>query len=315
MGYRLPFVTTIAIFLLLFAGALVVDLDAGLACSDWPLCNGHVIPPLEGKIIIEYSHRMLTTAVGILTVCNAYAGWRARKKSPLVTKLAFLALVLLGCVAVLGGINVLEKLPPGFTTMDTSFAVLFFSTFVVLTGVTLANHRKEQNQFHQNNQVRSLFKPALIATIGVYVELVLGAFIKHSDAGKVWVRGDMTFLNSIISTKEIATTFVYLHVVATLLVLFTTLWLYFFSITRKVLKAQTMFLVILMGLQVIVGVLTVLTKLEVAADIMHLMLSVLMMGCSVFITVQTKMGVNLLGHEDTDPQPSSKKSQSVVNIG
>ncbi|SDH44351.1 cytochrome c oxidase assembly protein subunit 15 [Aneurinibacillus thermoaerophilus] len=302
MGYRLPFVTTIAIFLLLIAGALVVGFDAGLACSDWPLCNGHIIPPLEGKIIIEYTHRMLSTGVGLLVLANLYAGWRKRKESPIAMKLVILSFVLLMMAAVLGGINVLEKLPPGFTTMDTSVATLLFATFVALTGVTLAHHRRKQGAFHQNKQIQSLFKPTLIATIAVYAEFVLGAFIKHSDAGAVWVKGEVTLLNEVISTPQIAAALMYVHVFATALVVIITVWLFFHARLRKALTGQALVLAALLVLQVAAGYLTMAMKLAVISDVIHLALGVLMMASCVFMMVQAKLGVDLL---DCDNQKES----------
>ncbi|MBN6186826.1 COX15/CtaA family protein [Aneurinibacillus sp. BA2021] len=315
MGYRLPFVTTIATFLLLIAGALVVGFDAGLACSDWPLCNGHIIPPMEGKIIIEYTHRMLSTGVGLLMLANLYAAWRKRKESPIVLKLVLLSFVLLLFVAVLGGINVLKKLPPGFTAMDTSFAILLFSTFVVLVGVTMANMQKKQGEFLEDRQVRAMFKPALIAAIAVYIEYVLGAFIKHSDAGQVWVNGKVSMLNSIISTPAIATTLMYIHVFATLLIVFSSLWLYFYARLRNVMKKQALVLVILLALQPVTGFITVIAHLSVITNVIHMAIAALMMALSVFMTVEGKLGANLLRASSKERKTVTSSKQSVANLG
>jgi heme A synthase len=38
-------VTVGLLFLLLVWGNLVAGLKAGLACPDWPLCHGKVLPP------------------------------------------------------------------------------------------------------------------------------------------------------------------------------------------------------------------------------------------------------------------------------
>lgn len=315
MGYRLPFVTTIATFLLLIAGALVVGFDAGLACSDWPLCNGHIIPPMEGKIIIEYTHRMLSTGVGFLMLANLYLAWRKRKESPIVLKLVVLSFVMLLFVAVLGGINVLKKLPPGFTAMDTSFAILLFSTFVVLTGVTLANVRKKQNEFREDRQVRSMFKPALIVAIAIYADYVLGAFIKHSDAGQVWVNGKTSLLNNIISTPAIATTLMYIHVLATLLIVFSSLWLFFYARLRKVLKGQAIAMLILLALQPITGFATIVTGLAVVTNVIHMAIAALMMALAAFIATEAKLGANLLHTNGKKSSAVSSKEQSIVNLG
>ena len=41
------------LFLLLVWGNLVAGLKAGLACPDWPLCHGKVLPPF--RVAISYN--------------------------------------------------------------------------------------------------------------------------------------------------------------------------------------------------------------------------------------------------------------------
>ena len=56
-----------ATFLLLMAGALVTSHDAGLATSDWPRSNGQWFPRMVGNLFWEHGHRMVATAIGMLT--------------------------------------------------------------------------------------------------------------------------------------------------------------------------------------------------------------------------------------------------------
>ena len=60
-----------ALLLLLFLGALVSGIDAGLSYSDWPLMNGRVIPEdlfylnpwhlnfLENPALVQFNHRLM----------------------------------------------------------------------------------------------------------------------------------------------------------------------------------------------------------------------------------------------------------------
>ena len=314
MGYRLPFVTSVAIFLLLIAGALVVGTDAGLACSDWPLCNGHIIPPMEGKIIIEYTHRMLSTSIGFVILANVYMAWRHRKESPLAAKLTFMSLVLLAIVAVLGGVNVLHKLPPGFTAMDTSAAMLLFATFVIITGLNLAQYRKKNGQFVENQSVIFLRKRAMLATVSIYLQIVLGAFIKHSDAGKVWVNGEHTLLNNIITSPAVAETLMYVHFAMTVLASWAILTLFFYTLRKQVMKFEAGVLAGLLALEIIAGFADISTNLALAASILHTSLSSLMFAFSVFITVETRVGGELLS-SDNSGSLVSKRGGSAGNLG
>lgn len=66
-------IVAFSVFLLIFKGALVTSNDAGLSVPDWPTSYGHnmfLFPPEKwiGTIFYEHVHRLLASAVGILTV-------------------------------------------------------------------------------------------------------------------------------------------------------------------------------------------------------------------------------------------------------
>src|SRR5213596_2982238 len=46
-------------------GGTVRGMGAGLACQDWPLCKGHVVPDLRDPLVaIEYAHRLVVDQRG-----------------------------------------------------------------------------------------------------------------------------------------------------------------------------------------------------------------------------------------------------------
>lgn len=286
MGYRLPLVTSVAIFLLLIAGSLVVGFKAGLACPDWPLCNGKWIPPMEGKVLIEYAHRMLSLLVTLLMGWNGIVAWKHRKMAPLATRLTFFSFFLLLVVAVSGGINVLLKLPPGFTAIDVGVANLLFATYILIT-VLLYEQKNAREK--EKRALAAQFRPALVATCSVFVQLVFGAFVEHSKAGAIMIQGQYRLLNVIISSPYVAEVMVNLHLIATYGVVASILWLVFRSVQKKVLKWQRRILSLLLALQMVAGFLTFYSKLALFSTVIHLALASLLVAVCVWITVQTKM--------------------------
>ena len=50
---------------LIVVGALVRAYDAGLACPDWPLCKGALVPGFDFKVAFEWGHRVFAAAISI----------------------------------------------------------------------------------------------------------------------------------------------------------------------------------------------------------------------------------------------------------
>src|SRR5437660_8909823 len=96
--HRFALVLAACTLVLVVAGAMVTSKDAGLSVPDWPLSYGRLMPPMEGNIFYEHGHRMIATAVGLLSIVMAV--WLWRSPSPRWLKLTGLAAV--GCVIAQG---------------------------------------------------------------------------------------------------------------------------------------------------------------------------------------------------------------------
>jgi len=68
---RLVLGTGLYILLVVYLGAYVRHAGVSLACADWPLCNGQLVPSLHGPSGIVFAHR-LAALVGVLLL-----GWLA----------------------------------------------------------------------------------------------------------------------------------------------------------------------------------------------------------------------------------------------
>lgn len=182
--HRFALVLAACTLLLVVAGAMVTSKDAGLSVPDWPLSYGRLMPPMEGNIFYEHGHRMIATAVGMLSIVMAV--WLWRSPAPRWLKMTGWAAVG-GVVAqgVLGGITVLWMLPPAISSAHACLAELFFSTTVAIALFTSRSWQSGAAIVEDRGllplRVVALFLPAF-----VLFQVALGATARHKAIGSIY---------------------------------------------------------------------------------------------------------------------------------
>ena len=68
---RLTLITGAYVLGVVYLGAYVQHAGVSLACFDWPLCNGQVVPPLDGPTGVVFAHRV--AALGALVILGVLA--------------------------------------------------------------------------------------------------------------------------------------------------------------------------------------------------------------------------------------------------
>src|SRR5262245_3887574 len=63
----------LAAFGLIVLGGVVRATGSGLACPDWPLCHGRLVPPLQVQVLLEWTHRLVALLVS--TAVLALTAW------------------------------------------------------------------------------------------------------------------------------------------------------------------------------------------------------------------------------------------------
>jgi heme a synthase len=169
------------IVLLLVAGALVTSNDAGLAVPDWPLSYGSLMPPMVGGIFYEHGHRMIATAVGILTIILAVL-LATKEPRAWVRRLGWTALGLVIAQGALGGLTVLYRLPPPISTAHATLAQLFFLTILSIALFTSDWWQRDLTLLDDSGSPR-LRSLALITSCVIFVQLILGAGYRHGAFG------------------------------------------------------------------------------------------------------------------------------------
>ncbi len=120
-------------YLLIVLGAVVRITGSGLGCGNhWPLCNGHLFPPLNDlPTVIEWSHRLLAALVSVLVLALGGLGWRgAGSLEPGARGAAYTALVLLIIQVLLGAVTVKTGLTPVLVILHLATAMLLLASLI-----------------------------------------------------------------------------------------------------------------------------------------------------------------------------------------
>jgi heme A synthase len=166
----------VATFILIIIGGIVRTTGSGDACPDWPRCHGQLIPPLETKVLIEFSHRLAASVVGFMVLAVAIVGWRNR--SELVLRWGgLLAVGLVIAQVILGGATVLSDLHANVVTAHLALASSLLATLIVLAVISMEPGRAAVGQAAQSDRNLTLFT-ALFA----FAVMMTGSYVSGSGA-------------------------------------------------------------------------------------------------------------------------------------
>jgi heme A synthase len=279
--HRLAVATTFACFLLLLAGGLVHATGSGMACGpDWPLCRGEVFPRMEGGVLFEHGHRLLAMAVGVLTLALAAVVIGRRKERPL-RALAVGATVLVVVQALLGRLIVRWNLPMAIKTVHLAVSMAFFCVLILLCFRLRPPAPRAAS--------RPLARLCGLAALAVYLQVVLGAFVRHTSSGLacpgVPLCGGSLWPS--FGPGELQMIHRYFALLVAALVVFAGLG------ARTVFPAAAWAAIALVGVQIGLGALSVLTFLGTATVTAHLGTGALLLADTVFLYLAVRFPVRL----------------------
>lgn len=160
---------------------MVTSKGVGLAVPDWPTSFGYnmFLFPFSkwiGGIFFEHTHRLIASLVGFLTIILAVWIWRADSRR-WVRVLGFAALGAVILQGVLGGLRV-TMLKDEIGIFHACLAQAFLGLLVIIALVT--SHRWLILQSSNGREdVNRVVRLTVIAGIVVYVQLALGATMRH----------------------------------------------------------------------------------------------------------------------------------------
>lgn len=162
----------IATLLLMAVGSATRVMNAGLACPDWPLCYGQLVPSrqMNLQVFLEWFHRLDAALIGFSTLILVITSWWQRLYLP--QWLPWAATFSLGLIlgqGVLGGLTVTELLRFDIVTAHLGTALLFFVTLLAI-GTALI-------PYQGTGVAGKLARLGLTATVLVYLQSLLGGLV------------------------------------------------------------------------------------------------------------------------------------------
>ena len=185
LAHILSVAMCIGMLLVLIMGATVTQTESGRGCGDdWPLCNGKFVPDYTITSIIEYSHRVVSGAVGLLVLFATIAAfkWINRRDAKVYASGALFFTVL---QAGLGAAQVLNPQSEAILALHFGFSLLAF-TFTLLAVVAVRAEIREDRGWKEKPRkpVSSGFKISVwLTTLYSYVVVYTGAYTSHTDSG------------------------------------------------------------------------------------------------------------------------------------
>lgn len=164
---------------LIALGGYVHNVGASLACPDWPLCYGQVMPEMRGGILYEHGHRMLGALIGFCSILSLIFVWPRNIR--LERQLAVASLVLVIFQGVLGGLTVIYKLPTLVSTAHLATSLIYLSSLVVLFWLIVS----PRVSVNAKIPIRNLKSWGVLALVAVFGQIIIGALMRHLGLGAV----------------------------------------------------------------------------------------------------------------------------------
>jgi cytochrome c oxidase assembly protein subunit 15 len=289
-------VVAVSTAVLIFAGGLVTSTGSGLSVPDWPTTYGWNMFtfPLEkmvGGIRFEHTHRLIASGVGFLIIVLAV--WlRLAEPRRWVRRLGYIALAAVITQGILGGITVLWFLPDPVSIAHASLAQLVFCLTISIALLTSPGWKRAYSERGPVPDDRVLQAIAAATTALVYLQIVVGATMRHTDAGLAIPDFPLAFGQLLPPTWDPKIAVHFAHrvgaVVVTLVAIATTGHVFFHHRSRPEWWRPSALLLVLLSAQITLGALTVLSQKHYIINSLHVVTGACVLATSLVLALRTR---------------------------
>lgn len=163
-------------------GGIVRVTGSGLGCPDWPLCHGQLIPPFSFETLIEYSHRLSGSSLGILVIATTVMAIVYFRSNRWVLFGSITALVFVIVAGVLGGVTVLTELKWWVRLIHLAIAEIVLAAMILAAVASWLKNTNDAPPAHDGelNRLNMFVFASLIGTMGL---ILSGSYIVGAGAG------------------------------------------------------------------------------------------------------------------------------------
>ena len=301
MNWLNRFATLVAActWLLVIAGGLVTSTGSGLSVPDWPTTYGwsmftFPLSKWAGGILYEHGHRLIASTVGMLTIVLAVWIWM-KDTRPWVKALSLVALGAVITQGTLGGITVLFQLPAPVSIGHAGLAQAFFC---MIATIALATSRRWRDGYGGAPASAlaadlGLRRLAVVTTAVVYLQILIGATVRHTGAGLAIPDFPLAFGGIVPPLGQLANGPVAVHfahrlvaVIAAALIVVEAVRVYRHHRASPQLTRPALLLCVLVAVQITLGGFVVLTGRNVVVNTAHVANGALTLVTSLVITLR-----------------------------
>jgi cytochrome c oxidase assembly protein subunit 15 len=289
--HRYARVLVAATLLLVAAGGMVTSTNSGLSVPDWPTSYGYSmftfpLSKMVGGIFYEHGHRLIASGVGLLTIGLVIFVWRVDPRA-WMRRLSLTGLAAVILQGVLGGLTVRYMLPAPISIGHAGLAQLFFCLTV---SVALFTSRTWIAPAAPPVDDASLRRRALGLTALIYLQILIGATMRHMGAGLAIPDFPLAFGRLVPPTWTAQIAVHFTHRVVALVVIAAILanaaWIRRRYHDRSELVRPSLWLVLVVLLQGTLGALVVLTAKQPAVNTLHVATGAIVLATSLVVTLR-----------------------------
>lgn len=210
--HRFTILTVLTTILLLGWGAFVTSINAGLAVPDWPSSFNSYDPfnpwPEWWKltpVLAEHGHRLLGALVGIFTLVLAVWTW-IKDPRRWMGWLGIAILVLVSVQGVLGGLRVV-LLSLDLAVVHACVTQIYFALIIGMGLFTSRSWLSADVGSISTSRAPRLRRTALLAVGIVYVQIILGALLRHPGTGIDPVLAVLHITGAVLTTAAVVVLF------------------------------------------------------------------------------------------------------------